>query len=463
MKKRLTLFLLCFSSMLFAQEDLSVLRFDEYLAFVKKYHPIAKQAQLVISESEAKLLKARGAFDPKLALDYNRKKFKGTEYYDKLNTSFKIPTWYGIELKANFEEADGVYLNPESTLPEDGLYSAGISFSVAQGLLINKRMASLKQAKLFKQQAEADRDIIVNNILFEASLVYFNWLKAYNEVNLYQEFLANAQVRFNGIKQNVEVGESAAIDAVEARIVVNERALLHEKAKVKFMKATLELSNYLWLENNIPVELQDNVIPNVNSEASIDDSLNISELALYDFDVEMHPKVQSLSYKYESLKIEKRLKANMLLPKIDLQYNFLSQTPEATNSFNTANYKSGVTMLFPLFLRKERGDLKLAKLKMKNTSLDISLSKLSIKNKVDAIKNELQSYVVQNDLTAKMIQDYQQLVAAEERKFTLGESSLFLVNARERKLMDARLKAILLENSYFETKAKLFNNLAVSI
>jgi len=463
MKKRLTLFLLCFSSMLFAQEDLSVLRFDEYLAFVKKYHPIAKQAQLVISESEAKLLKARGAFDPKLVLDYNRKKFKGTEYYDKLNTSFKIPTWYGIELKANFEEADGVYLNPESTLPEDGLYSAGISFSVAQGLLINKRMASLKQAKLFKQQAEADRDIIVNNILFEASLVYFNWLKAYNEVNLYQEFLANAQVRFNGIKQNVEVGESAAIDAVEARIVVNERALLHEKAKVKFMKATLELSNYLWLENNIPVELQDNVIPNVNSEASIDDSLNISELALYDFDVEMHPKVQSLSYKYESLKIEKRLKANMLLPKIDLQYNFLSQTPEATNSFNTANYKSGVTMLFPLFLRKERGDLKLAKLKMKNTSLDISLSKLSIKNKVDAIKNELQSYVVQNDLTAKMIQDYQQLVAAEERKFTLGESSLFLVNARERKLMDARLKAILLENSYFETKAKLFNNLAVSI
>ncbi|MBU2939353.1 TolC family protein [Lacinutrix sp. C3R15] len=463
MKKLLTLFFLCFSSVIFAQEDLSVLRFDEYLAFVKKYHPIAKQAQLVISESEAKLLKARGAFDPKLALDYNRKKFKGTAYYDKLNTSFKIPTWYGVELKANFEEADGVYLNQESTLPQDGLYSAGISFSVAQGLLINKRMASLKQAKLFKQQAKADRDIIVNNILYQASLVYFNWLKAFNEVNLYQEFLTNAQVRFNGVQQNVEVGESAAIDAVEARIVVNERALLHEKAKVKFMKATLELSNYLWLENNIPVELQENMIPNVYSEESIDESLHITTLEIFNFDIEAHPKLQSLSYKYESLKIEKRLKANMLLPKIDLQYNFLSQTPEATNSFNTANYKSGVSILFPLFLRKERGDLKLAKLKLQNTTLDISLSKLSIKNKVDAIKNELQSYVIQNDLTAKMIQDYEQMVSAEERKFTLGESSLFLVNSRERKLMEARLKAILLENSYFETKAKLFNNLAVGI
>lgn len=463
MKKQITILLLCFTSILIAQEDLSVLRFDTYLAFVKKYHPIAKQAQLVISESEAKLLKARGAFDPKLALDYNRKKFKETEYYDKLNTSFKIPTWYGIELKANFEEADGVYLNPESTLPQDGLYSAGISFSVAQGLVINKRMASLKQAKLFKQQAQVDRDIMVNNILYQASLVYFDWLKAYNEVELYNEFLTNSKVRFNGVKKNVEVGESAAIDVVEARIMVNERELLLEKAKVKLMKATLELSNYLWLENNIPVELQDNIIPNVNSEESIDASLSISELAIYDFDLEAHPKVKSLSYKYESLKIEKRLKANMLLPKIDLQYNFLSQTPEATNSFSTTNYKSAVTMRFPLFLRKERGDLKLAKLKMQNTSLDITLSKLSIKNKVNAIKNELQSYSIQNDLTDKMIQDYQELVAAEERKFTLGESSLFLVNSRERKLMDARLKAIILENSYFETKANLFNNLAVRI
>jgi len=463
MKKQITILLLCFTSILFAQEDLSVLRFDTYLALVKKYHPIAKQAQLVISESEAKLLKARGAFDPKLALDYKRKKFKETEYYDKLNTSFKIPTWYGIELKANFEEADGVYLNPESTLPQDGLYSAGISFSVAQGLVINKRMASLKQAKLFKQQAQVDRDIMVNNILYQASLVYFDWLKAYNEVELYNEFLTNSRVRFNGVNKNVEVGESAAIDVVEARIVVSERELLLEKAKVKLMKATLELSNYLWLENNIPVELQDNIIPNVNSEESIDASLSISELAIYDFDLEAHPKVKSLSYKYESLKIEKRLKANMLLPKIDLQYNFLSQTPEATNSFSTTNYKSAVTMRFPLFLRKERGDLKLAKLKMQNTSLDITLSKLSIKNKVNAIKNELQSYSIQNDLTDKMIQDYQELVVAEERKFTLGESSLFLVNSRERKLMDARLKAIILENSYFETKANLFNNLAVRI
>ncbi|NNC49827.1 MAG: transporter, partial [Flaviramulus sp.] len=43
-----------------------------------------------------------------------------------------------------------------------------------------------------------------------------------------------------------------------------------------------------------------------------------------------------------------------------------------------------------------------------------------------------------------------------------GESSLFLVNSRESKLIDAKLKGIFLEYDYFNTKAKLFNELAIS-
>ncbi len=86
MRTILVIILIGFSFKGFSQtEDLSnVLRFDEYLGFVKKFHPIVKQAELVIDESQAKLMKSRGAFDPKLEVDYDRKKFKNTEYYDKL-------------------------------------------------------------------------------------------------------------------------------------------------------------------------------------------------------------------------------------------------------------------------------------------------------------------------------------------------------------------------------------------
>lgn len=445
-----------------AQNNLDeVLRFDEFLAYVKKYHPIVKQANLIIYESEAQLMSARGGFDPKIEVDYDRKKFKNTEYYDKLNAAFKIPTWYGIELKANFEENQGDFLNPEASLPEDGLYSAGISFSVAQGFLINKRMADLKQAKLFINQAKADRDIEVNTILYQASLAYFNWLQAYNESLVFLDFLKNAQTRFKAVKQNVNLGESAAIDSVEARITVYDRLLNYEKTKVNLMKSRLELSNFLWL-NDVPVELQETMIPDTNTEGLINQTLSISEFKIDNFNVETHPKLQSLNYKYQSLNIERRLKSNMLLPRIDLQYNFLSETPEVVRSFNTTSYKTGVTMSFPLFLRKERGQLKLSKLKMEDTNLEIASVKINVGNKIKALQSELDSFIIQNDMTSKMVVDYELMLKAEERKFNIGESSLFLVNSRESKLIDVKLKAIELQNKYFSTKALLFNKLAVN-
>jgi outer membrane protein TolC len=438
-----------------------VLRFDEFLAYVKKYHPIVKQANLIINKSEAELLSARGGFDPKIEVDYDRKKFKNTEYYDKLNAAFKIPTWYGIELKANFEENQGDFLNPEASLPEDGLYSAGISFSVAQGFLINKRMADIKQAKLFINQAKADRDIEVNTILYQASLAYFNWLQAYNETLVFQDFLKNAETRFKAVKQNVNLGESAAIDSVEARITVYDRSLNFEKTKVNLMKSRLELSNFLWL-NDVPVELQETMIPDTNTEALINQTLSISEFNINNFNIETHPKLQSLNYKYQSLNIDRRLKSNMLLPKIDLQYNFLSETPDVVSSFNTTSYKTGVTMSFPLFLRKERGQLKLSKLKMEDTNLEIASVKINVGNKIKALQSELDSFIIQNDITSKMVIDYELMLKAEERKFNIGESSLFLVNSRESKLIDVKLKAIELQNKFFSTKALLFNKLAVN-
>ena len=454
--------LICFSSLISAQDSTSVMSLSEYLGYVKSFHPIVKQANLIINESEAKLMKARGAFDPKLEVDYDRKIFKNTEYYDRLNASFKIPTWFGVELKGNFEENTGDFLNPQAFVPEDGLYSAGISVPIARGLLTNSRMAMLRQSRLYVKQAQADRQLLVNTILYDATVTYFNWLKTYNEKRVYEDFLTNAEMRFNGIKKSFEVGDKPAIDTLEARIALNNRKLNLEKSRIKFVKSSLELSNYLWLNGNTPIEIQDLVIPDANTFDTIDLTLNTSGLDIESFDIENHPKLQSLDYKFQSLNIEKRLKLNNLLPQIDLQYNFLSQTPEVVRSFSTSAYKSGVNMSFPLFLRKERGDLKLAKIKLQDTKFEIQNTRVSLKNKIDAINQELDSYILQNDYTDTIVDDYSKMLTAEERKLFLGESSLFLVNSRESKLIDAKLKAIDIENNFFKTKANLFNVLALA-
>ncbi len=436
-----------------------MLSFKEYLALVQKYHPVVKQAQLVVDESQSKLLKSRGAFDPNIAVDLERKKFEGTEYYDRLNAAFKIPTWYGIEVKANFEEASGTYLNPEYTVPQDGLYSAGISFSVAQGLLINERMATLKQAKFFVKQAKADRELLINEILYDATISYFDWLKSYGNLLVYEQFLDNAALRFDGIKQSVEVGERAAIDSIEARIIVSSRKLSLEKAKVDLLKKQLDVANFLWLDNNIPLEMQENVIPELNSLTTIENTLNIVGFG-DDMALENHPKMRSLNFKYESLKVNKNLKANKLLPKIDLQYNFLSENYDNINAFNTANYKSSLTFKLPLFLRKERGDLKLAKLKLRDTKYDITTTELNLQNKIRAVQAELISYESQIEMLEVIVSDYGLLLNAEDRKFGIGESSIFLVNSRETKLIEAKIKLVELNNTIANTKANYFKILA---
>lgn len=457
--KRSFLFLLAVFSIGigYSQNEIDqTLTFEEYLAMVKNYHPLVKQAGLIISEGEAKLLKARGAFDPKLEVDFERKKFKGSEYWDRLNTTFKIPTWYGIEFKGQLEDNSGQFLNPEFTVPDAGLYSAGVSVSLARGFLINERMLALRQAKILQDQAEADQQLAINEVITKSSMAYVNWLQAYQIRDLYESFLDNAELRFDGIKQSYELGDLAAVDTLEASIIIDSRKLQLEQARVNFVKASLELSNYLWIDDT-PVEVQPGIVPeNIRAE-ELSRSLgyDINDLpALQD-----HPKLRSLEYKYSSLELDRRLKRNNLLPVVDLEYNFFTEEIDRLTNFNTANYKSGVNISVPLFLRKERGELKLAGLKLQDTRYEIDASTLMIQNKIDAILNQVNSLDVQNGLATSIVSDYTRLLRAEERKFEIGESSIFLVNSRESKLIENQLKAIDIENKSFKKRVELYQAL----
>ena len=454
--------LLIYVSFGFGQENPSkvenLLTFEEYIGFVKTQHPLAKQAALKLTEGEATLLKARGGFDPKIEIDYDRKKFKGTEYYDRLNTTFKIPTYYGIELKANFEENTGAFLDNSQTVPQDGLYSAGISFSLAQGLLINQRMADLKKARFYVQQTVAERNLLVNNLIFEASKAYFDWVEASSEQAIYTNFLENAVIRLKAISQSVALGDKATIDSVEAGITVQTRKLELEVALLKKQKAKLAVSNYLWLDG-IPLEIEENIDPKIPKIEILKNVLALDGITDSSLLMENHPKLNNLQAKIEALQVDRNLKLNKLLPKVDLQYNFLSQDYDQFENFNTANYKAYVNVSVPLFLRKERGDLKLADFKLNDATFERDATRLELKNKVVAIQQEIISLERQIDLINNIVNDYEKLVYAEKRKFELGESSLFLINSREQKLIDSQLK----ENSIYiknlNAIANLFNAL----
>lgn len=441
-----------------AQERADVLTFSEYLGFIKKHHPIVKQANLMIPESEAKLLKARGGFDPKVEVDFSNKNFKGTEYYNKLNGVFKIPTWYGIEIKGGYENNSGPYLNPESGVPDNGLYTAGVSIPLLRGLLMNDRMATLKQAKLYQKQALSDNQLLVNEILYNASLAYFDWYKCYREKEVYEQFLDNAETRFQGIKSSFRAGEVAAIDTTEARIALNNRKLSLEKATLNYIKATLALSNYLWI-NDVPVEIQETIRPDEEVANTVDNDLQLDIYTLGN-DIANHPKLRSLDFKYQGLEVERRLQKNNMLPKVDVQYNFLT-TPDALDAISTSNYKAGISVSMPLLFRKERADLRLTDFKLQAIELENQATTQVLENKLKTVEQEIESYERQVTSARTIVSDYTIMLDGEERKFETGDSSLFLINTRESKLIESKLKAIELEYILLTAKGKLFNVLGL--
>ena len=106
------------------------------LTGVGAFHPVAKQADITVEFGELELRASRGGFDPRLYGDYEAKRFKNTNYFDKREGGIVIPTMAGVELKGLVEYNTGTLLNPELEVPEDGLAAFGASRAITAVALV---------------------------------------------------------------------------------------------------------------------------------------------------------------------------------------------------------------------------------------------------------------------------------------------------------------------------------------
>ncbi len=427
---------------------------DAFLQQVRSNHPVAKQATLLTPEGEAALLAARGGFDPKVYGDWERKSFDGKNYFNIAEGSVKLPTWYGIEGKLGYNYATGINLSPEHKLPADGQAVLGASVTLLQGLVIDERRAGLFQARILQRANVAEQRLLMNELLYEAAKAYWNWSLADAWVRTYEEAVRNAEIRLDGIRGSWEQGDRPAIDTLEALIQVQDRRLELNAAQLHFRNARLALQNFNW-ENGRAVAVDSTLRPQPLADGLLIDAIS---LAPADTLAAQHPQVQGYRFKLESLDVERRLKREALKPRLDVSYNLLGDgfdlSPD-NGDFFLQNYKWGVQAGFPLFFRKERGGLQLAELKIMDAALGLTQKQQEIRNKIIAYQNELANLRQQINLANAMRDNYARLLTGENEKFVLGESSVFLVNSRENKLIEAELKLAKLQAEARKTEAGL--------
>ena len=421
-----------------AQTDtLSKLSISNFLRLVKEHHPVAKQASLITKSADANTLSARGSFDPKLFYDFRSKFFESKNYYTIGNGGFYIPTWFGLDFKAGFEQNSGIYLNPESSMPGEGLLYSQISLPLLQGLLIDERRATLKQAKLFRELSEFDKINELNELLYKAGKTYWDWYLAYANLKIFENAVNLSQVRFEAVKKTFKFGDRPAIDTVEAKIQLQDRLINLQQATMDYRTKSLLLSNFLWIENDTPIELSNNTIPEPVS-ATEENFFNLNVNTIDSF-VTAHPSLRIYDYKLKQLKIEERFKKDKLKPKLNVNYNPLFSA-ENLDIVAQNNYKWGLSLAFPILLRKERGDLQLTRIKIENTTYERGNKRVELLNKTKASINEFNNYNVQINIFTGNVSNYQQLWQSEIKLFDTGESSLFMINSREMSYINAQIK-----------------------
>jgi outer membrane protein TolC len=256
------------------------------------------------------------------------------------------------------------------------------------------------------------------------------------------------------VKRFYELGDQAAIDTVEAYTQLLNREYRLQIAENTFFSTTQEISTFLWDDDGNPMELNPRVLPQGLFE-EFNSAPDVEELRM---EVYRHPELRLTDFELAGLDVERRLKTQQLLPVVKLKYNFLSESFSelAPSPFFENNYKWGVTFYTPLLLRKTRGAVGLAKAKieMKQTSRDLKEQQLITK-----LESELNNWTVLNQQVTTISQNVRSLEAlltGETRRFEIGESTLFLVNARDVAVIDSRLTlndlASKLRTSYAKTR-----------
>jgi outer membrane protein TolC len=414
---------------------------------VLRYHPIVKRAMLLSDEARAKVMEALGKFDPLIQAALNRKEYGETRYYNYWDSELKVPLWLaGADLKIGYDRTTGAYINPDKrTLPE-GLTAVGISIPIGQGLLIDARRSALRQARLMQGYAEAEQISLINEVWYNAVKDYWNWFSAYSQANLLREGVLLAEARFRAISLQVQVGDRPPIDSVEASITVFDRQLQYEKYKLDLRNTRLILSTYLWNNNVDPLELPERAVPQDGNllTAGIDESKLDSLMDL----AQAHPDIRKLRNQVDRLAIERQYRLAQLQPRFAISGSLLSNRRDFGGfydkkyDFNAGNYKVGLDLSLPLFLRAERGRVKQINIQQKQVGYDLQQTGREIQNNVLTAYNDLKTYETQLRIQAQSVLNQRLLLTGETQKFELGESTLFLINTRETKLIEMRVKQV---------------------
>ncbi|MEY2733444.1 MAG: hypothetical protein RL340_503 [Gemmatimonadota bacterium] len=417
-----------------AQDSLSL---PAFLAQVVAHHPTAQQATLVRRQVAADLRAARGGFDPVVTAVWDLKRFDGVGYYDEFDARLTVPTPWGLDFKLGWENAAGEIINPERKTPGAGLLSAGVSLPIGARLLTDERRTALRQAELADDAAEAERLGAVGRLVQQAARDWGLWAEASARARIATEGVALARFRLEATRQRVLAGDAAALDSVEALGEYERRRVQEIEAQAAAVSARLTAAVHLWRPDGAP----DSLAAARQPGGSVPSGLATGPAARRRL-AAAHPLVAQARARVLQAEAQRRLTATQVLPSASLEVASLAAGTEldALRAGAGSDYKASLGVRAPLYGRREWARFRAAQDRARQLAWERDRVVREVELAVERAEVELDAVERQAALQRRVVEATAAVLLGEQRRFEAGESSLLLVNLRERALLDERLR-----------------------
>jgi outer membrane protein len=428
------------------------LTLDQVLRMIEANHPKLRGSDVERGIATAKRVEKQGAFDPVISLTSDFIRFNSTSSRGRLSETFQnemsvdFLTRSGIKVFGAARSNIGNVKSPLSSTGDFGEYVFGIKVPLFRGFRVNEKAAGERQARLGESQSDINFAQTRLELFRKAAGDYWDWVAAKRKLDVARNILEIAKTRANAIRDRAEAGDLPPIDMTEANQEVVRREGNLTKAERDFQKSQFKLSLSLWDDAGRPAPLPEEMnVPDVAAQLPPEELPDSEVVVGRTFALQRRPELQTIQVSRDAAKIDLDLAKNQRRPVVDFA---LSPGRDFGVAGVGNTMKAGLIFELPLRQRTADGRISAAQLKMQKIDLDEQNERLRVLNDVNdavsAVNTAWRRY-----LAARQELDFAiVLERGENQRFMLGDSTLFLVNQRERATAEARNKVIETQAEY---------------
>ncbi len=402
---------------------------DELRQTVIQNFPLIEEARFKKDAAEAGEMSAEGAFDHKLKFkSRNRIEDKYDNQY--FETTIERDTGIrGVSLLAGHRQGSGLFPQYDGKYDTSaaGEIFAGISVPILRDSATDEGRTNLSIARLEKEQASEEVRLKQNMYVHKALSLYFKWISESRILRINNEVLELALKREGMLIKKFQRGDIEKVKLTDNERSMEKRRAEIQKSEIKLKRIEAELN--LYTDNLSSLRTVSEKEPNTINSPAFPPVLMTDNL----------PPLRILAIEKEKGKIVEKLFDQRKLP--GLAVDVLGARELSGNvPYDPDRLQVGVRFDFPLENRKARGktveqSYKLRALEKRILYVEREL-KLNYENTLSIIEISKQRFTT----TSLEAEKTRIMVRAEEERFRMGGSDLFVMNLRELDVTDAEIR-----------------------